>query len=224
MSGENENLSRELEHAQRSIASIIENMSRFDRTMIDTRKRVTELESPEDPPADWSKERIYEVVGKKWVDDHAAIADQILYSSTQALKFDAAGLSFVPEAISVAPQIMEVDANGIDILGVQVIDFFNQENFRNSIRSRLPGVDNTRPDDNGRPTNRATDTAVTPARAAAHNREIHQYKLESTRYFNSIKEMHGDAKVFQEDIKRRTSTARDEFVRIVRTIDEALGV
>ncbi|MFH9297638.1 hypothetical protein [Streptomyces sp. NPDC017520] len=91
-------------------------------------ERITALEDPPPAPRDVSKILIDESAGKEWADEHAAIADQQLYWSTQAIKFD-------PSILTVAPDLLEITPTGIEILGVNITP-----GWKNAVEGFISGL------------------------------------------------------------------------------------
>ncbi|WP_406383266.1 hypothetical protein [Streptomyces sp. NBC_01618] len=217
-------MEREIQEARTNISNFTDSLTRA-RNRIKALEEANEKEAAEAAAAhvDWSKETLSKI-DEKWMEDHAAVADQVLYWSTQTFNFDPAAVTTAPEIASFSPQMFEVDANGIDVAEVQVIDFFDQKKFANGIRSAL-GLST---DDGGTsPVNGSGGTSTAGSdqvrTAASQNREVFQYREESAGYLRQIKQTHTEAKAFALDIRNRTTQARNEFVQIIRTIDEALG-
>ncbi|MFG3406306.1 hypothetical protein [Streptomyces sp. NPDC048142] len=221
MSEEYGRLERELDETRTRISNFVESLA-------SAGQRIAALEAANTREAaaaaevDWSKETLSKI-DEKWMNDHAAIADQVLYWSTQTFKVDPAAVTAAPEVVSLSPQVFEVDANGIDVLGVQVIDFFNQDKFRGWARGVLGFSEAGSASPAGGPNTPSPAPSDLVAVAASQNREIFQYREESSGYLRQIKETHTNAKAFALDIRDRTTRARNEFVEIVRTIDQALG-
>jgi hypothetical protein len=141
---------------------------------------------------------------------------QGLYSSQSGAKIDLSGAT-------VAVDTIKADESGFYIAGAKVFQWpwvgkleklFGTESASSKdlkkAEDRIKALETLAASDAGRT-------------AASQNRDIYGYKEESERSLGRIKEIHTEARVFADEINRRTNEAKDELLRVVNVIDQAIG-
>ncbi|MGD9485028.1 hypothetical protein WDH52_17520 [Streptomyces sp. TRM70308] len=169
--------------------------------------------------------KVNSVIGEKWgapFDEAAAFmnsdgqnesvnaASQVLYYSTQLEKIDLSALTLSYDAL-------KMDEQGVTFLGAKVYDWPWIDGLEKWLGTASPDNSENSSQTPQRPQASPVDTA------RESNREIYSLKVESERSYTRIRTIHTEAKAFTQDIESKTRRAGEEFVRIVRTIDQALA-
>lgn len=148
--------------------------------------------------------------------DSINASSQSLYYSQQFGKFDVSALTASFDAF-------KVDEGGISFMGAKVYEFPWVSKLEEKFGTASASAKKVKDLERRVAAAEQTLNADSLHTAESRNREIYNYKEESERSLRRIKEIHGDAKVFAGDVERRTNAAKDELLRIIQTIDQALG-
>lgn len=127
-------LSGALETAQKTIENLQSSDDTRKNDVSEVEERLHSLENPPKDPKEWSEASWSALLGDNFVENHASVSQQWLYSSLQGVKLD-------PTLITLAPDLVKIGPTGIEILGVNVtpnIESFTTERVR-AVFSRRTG-------------------------------------------------------------------------------------
>lgn len=181
-----------------------------------------------------AKKKMEELTGKAWGKagdflDQPAVAlgadpsansisasSQSVYWSQQFAKLDVSALTASFDAF-------KVDESGISFMGAKLYEFPWVSAIEKKVGTASASAKELEELKARVASAEQTLSADSVRTAESRNRDIYGYKEESERSLRRIKEIHGDARAFADDVEHRTNAAKDELVRVVRAIDEALA-
>ncbi|MEW2621236.1 hypothetical protein [Streptomyces sp. NPDC048106] len=180
-----------------------------------------------------TKKKIEEVTGAAWdsagsfldkpaVAMHADPNASSINASSQALYYSQQLGKFDVSAVTTSFDAFKVDESGISFMGAKLYEFPWVSKIEEKFGTASASAKKV--EDLEKRMATAEQTINGDARTAeSRNREIYGYKEESERSFQRIKDIHGEAKTFAQDVERRTNAAKDELVRVIEAIDQAIG-
>ncbi|MEU1177213.1 hypothetical protein ABZ464_06115 [Streptomyces sp. NPDC005820] len=143
-------------------------------------------------------------------------SSQSLYWSQQFGKFDVS-------AVTASFDGLKVDESGISFMGAKVYEFPWVSKLENKFGTASASAKELKALEERVASAEQTLSEDSLRTAATRNREIYGYKEESERSLRRIKEIHRDARAFAGDVEHRTNAAKDELLRVVQVINEAIG-